>query len=222
MGCLLTVRGAFMRMAAPRLSSKHTMLPTVDGSVTQWITLLREGDEVAAARLWERFTHRLRGLVRGRVHGAAYDEEDVALSAFDVFCRGVAEGRYPELAGRDQLWQILAKIALRKARDRFKAETSQKRGGLASAEADGIDLDDAADSSCGPDVEALMADQCRHLLELLRNERLEKVVLWKLDGFTNEEIAAHLGLTRWSVGRMLNCVRKIWETQLEDVAGSSL
>lgn len=191
------------------------MAPRDDDSVTQWIALLRDGDEEAAARLWERFMHRLRGLVRTRIQGAAYDEEDVALSAFDVFCRGLAEGRYPELAGRDQLWQILATITLRKARDRFKAETSLKRGGLNVAEADGTDPHDVADRGCGPDVEALMADQCRHLLGLLQNERLEKVVLWKLDGFTNEEIAAHLGLTRWSVGRMLNCVREIWKTQLE-------
>lgn len=186
-----------------------------DGSVTQWIALLREGDEEAAARLWERFMHRLRGLVRTRIQGAAYDEEDVALSAFDVFCRGLADGRYPELAGRDQLWQILATITLRKARDRFKAETSLKRGGAAPADAAALDLDDVADTTCGPDVEALMADQCRHLLGLLQNERLEQVVLWRLDGYTNEEIAANLGLTRWSVGRMLNCVREIWKTQLE-------
>jgi DNA-directed RNA polymerase specialized sigma24 family protein len=191
------------------------MAAHVDGSVTEWITLLREGDEQAAARLWSRFMHRLQGLVRSRISGAAYDEEDVALSAFDVFCRGLAEGRYPELADREQLWQILATITRRKARDRFQAETCQKRGGPSSAEGPEADLNAVADSRAGPEFEVLMADQCRRLLGLLQSARLEQVVLWKLDGYTNDEIAARLGLTRWSVGRMLNCVREIWQTQIE-------
>ena len=75
-------------------------------------------------------------------------------------------------------------------------------------------MDRIASKGCGPDFEVLMAEQCRHLLGLLQNARLEQVVLWKLDGHTNEEIAGMLGLTRWSVGRMLTCVREIWATQL--------
>lgn len=204
-----------MMRVVSRGSEKTCMAADVDGSVTQWLTLLREGDEEAAARLWKRFMRRLQGLVRSRIPSAAYDEEDIALSAFDVFCRGLAEGRYPELADREQLWQILATITRRKARDRFQAETCQKRGGLPSGDAPATDLNDVADKGGGPEFEVLMADQCRRLLGLLQNARLEQVVLWKLDGYTNDEIAARLGLTRWSVGRMLNCVREIWQTQIE-------
>jgi DNA-directed RNA polymerase specialized sigma24 family protein len=179
------------------------------------MALLREGDEEAAARLWSRYVRRLEGLLRTRVHGAAYDEQDVALSAFHVFCQGVAEGRYPELSDRDQLWRILATIAVRKARDRFEAETCRKRGGLPADQADDVDMNSLASRDEGPEFAAVMADECRRLLELLQSPRLEQVVLWKLDGHTNEEIAAMLGLTRWSVGRMLNCARKIWATQMQ-------
>jgi len=185
-----------------------------EGSVTQWMTLLRAGDEEAAARIWGRFIHRLYALLRSRTQGAAYDEQDVALSAFHVLCRGLAEGRYPELSNRDELWQLLATIAVRKSHDRFEAETCQKRGGTSVVHAGVGDLDKMVSRDGDPELEAVMADQCRHLLDLLQNPRLEQVVLWKLEGYKNEEIAARLGVTRWSVGRMLTCVRKIWETQL--------
>jgi DNA-directed RNA polymerase specialized sigma24 family protein len=195
-------------------TDRRGMTSSEGGSVTQWITLLRAGDEEAAARIWGRFIHRLHTLLRSRIQGAAYDEQDVALSAFHVLCRGLAEGRYPELSNRDELWQLLATIAVRKSHDRFEAETCQKRGGNSVVHAGLTGLDTVVSKDGDPVLEAVMADQCRRLLDLLRNPRLEQVVLWKLEGYQNEEIAARLGVTRWSVGRMLTCVRKIWETQL--------
>src|SRR4051812_25279437 len=105
------------------------MLP--DGSVTSWIHELRDGDPQAAARLWERFFHRMKSLARPTAHphvtGGAYDEEDVALSAFASFCRAVQDGRYPELDGRDGLWKLLTTFTLRKARDRARQGWAIKR-----------------------------------------------------------------------------------------------
>ncbi|MCU0960994.1 MAG: ECF-type sigma factor [Pirellulaceae bacterium] len=185
-----------------------------DGSITHWLQLLRGGDQEAAARLWDRYVHRLHALLRTRICGAAYDEQDVALSAFHVLCRGMAEGRYPQLSNRDELWQLLATIAVRKSRDRREAEMCAKRSGGNVLSADIAQLDKLASTLEDPEFEALMADECRRLLDLLQNPRLEQVVLWKLDGYTHDEIADKLGLTRWSVGRMLQCVRRVWETQL--------
>ena len=86
-----------------------------EGSISRWIVSLRAGDEEAAARLWRRYIERLQRLLRTRIYGAAYDEQDVALSAFHVLCQGLAEGRYPDVADRDDLWRILVTIALQGA-----------------------------------------------------------------------------------------------------------
>ena len=43
------------------------------------------------------------------------DEEDVALSAFKSFVRAVQEDRFLKLDDRDDLWQILVMLTLRKA-----------------------------------------------------------------------------------------------------------
>src|SRR5438105_14531380 len=88
------------------------------GSVTHWINLLKGGDAVAIQKLWEAYFARLVGLARKKLREAprrAADEEDVALSAFDSFCAGVAKERFPQLADRDDLWHGLVTITARKA-----------------------------------------------------------------------------------------------------------
>src|SRR5262249_59523795 len=102
------------------------------GSVTEYIDKLKAGDPVAAQMLWERYFQRLVRLARkylqkGRPRMA--DEEDVALSAFDSFCRGAEEGRFPQLADRDNLWRLLVVLTARKASHVLRDEGRQRRGG---------------------------------------------------------------------------------------------
>jgi DNA-directed RNA polymerase specialized sigma24 family protein len=139
-----------------------------------------------------------------------YDEEDVALSAFASFCRAVQEGRYPELDGRDGLWQLLITFTLRKARDRARLAWAAKRSAPTQAEED-TPLEEVPDPSPSPDLLALFNDECRHLFSLLGDPELEAVALWKLEGSTNEEIAGRLGSTVRTVQRMLAEIRHTWE-----------
>jgi hypothetical protein len=87
------------------------------GSVTHWISALKAGD-AAAEQLWERYFRRLVGLASKRLRMArrrAEDEEDVALSALDSFCRGARQGRFPQLAHRNNLCWLLVVVTVRKA-----------------------------------------------------------------------------------------------------------
>src|SRR6516162_5587428 len=100
-------------------------------SVTRWVSALKQGDQSAAQGLWEVYFHRLVGLAHARLRDAPRrmaDEEDVALSAFDSFCRGARAGRFPRLADRNDLWQILVLITVRKAIDLCNYERRQSRG----------------------------------------------------------------------------------------------
>ncbi|MBN2296016.1 MAG: RNA polymerase subunit sigma-70, partial [Pirellulales bacterium] len=60
-----------------------------------------EGDRSEAAhQIWDQFIHRLIGAARKHLKNLprrAVDEEDVALSAFDAFFRGVQERRFHRL-----------------------------------------------------------------------------------------------------------------------------
>jgi len=95
------------------------------GSVTAWIGALKAGDHAAAQKLWERYYEQLVRLAREKLGGArrrAADEEDVVQSAFDSFCRGAGQGRFPQLRDRDNLWPLLIVITERKAFDLVQHE----------------------------------------------------------------------------------------------------
>jgi DNA-directed RNA polymerase specialized sigma24 family protein len=108
-----------------------------DGSITHWLGRLQAGDPAAAQPLWERYFHRLIGLARHRLRNArrlVADEEDVALSAFDSFCRHAERGRFPGLLDRESLWRLLVVVTARKAANLVRDEGRQKRGGPTPAD----------------------------------------------------------------------------------------
>jgi DNA-directed RNA polymerase specialized sigma24 family protein len=194
------------------------------GSVTQWLGQLKAGDRAAAQKLWQTYFQRLVSLARRKLLGAPYcrvaGAEDVALSAFDSFYRAAEQGRFPRLDDRDDLWQLLVLIAERKVCDLKKYERRDKRGGgkvldeaaLAGADGDSAapGLDQAIGREPDPALAAQVAETCQRLLNALGDEQLRKVALWKLEGYTNDELAAKLALSRPTVERKLQRIRRLW------------
>jgi DNA-directed RNA polymerase specialized sigma24 family protein len=191
-----------------------------DDPVTRLIDRLRAGDHEAAERLWQRYFPRLVRLARAHLRGLpcrAADEEDVALSAFDSFCRGVEQGRFPRLTGRDGLWDLLVTIALRHAAEWRQRETRQKRGGGSargdSALGGATGFDALAGDAPDPGFEAAMAERVRQLLGRLGDDELRNIAVWKMEGVTNEEVAGRLGCVVATVERRLRLIRAIWERE---------
>jgi DNA-directed RNA polymerase specialized sigma24 family protein len=188
-------------------------------SLTVWISQLKSGDVVAAERLWEGYYRRLVGLARKRLQGqprAAADEEDVALSAFDSFCRGVDRNQFPRL-DRDDLWQLLVLLTARKASRLIRHERAFKRGGsgaLHHASALGQDGADILAAVIGneptPEFAAQVAEESRLLLYGLDANR-RMVAMAKMEGYTNAEIAARQKVSERTVERGLAVIRKLWE-----------
>jgi DNA-directed RNA polymerase specialized sigma24 family protein len=195
-----------------------------DGSVTVWIGALKAGDHAAAQRLWERYFRQLVRLARARYGGArrrAADEEDAALSAFDSFCRGAADGRFPQLSDRDNLWPLLVVITARKVIDAHKHEARAKRGGgKVRGESAWLDAVDGSDRDGGinlvigdeptPAFAAEVAERTQRLLDALGSEELRQVAVWKMEGYSNAEIADKLGCVERTVERKLDVIRKLW------------
>jgi DNA-directed RNA polymerase specialized sigma24 family protein len=188
------------------------------GSATCWLDGLRAGDAAAAQQLWEGYFRRLVGLARRRLRGAApaaADAEDVALSAFDSFCRGAAQARFPRLDDRDDLWQVLVLLTARKAADLLRSERAQKRGGGRVARGpvgdDGPGLSAVVGREPTPSFAAQVAEECRRLLNRLGGGELREMALLKMEGYTNADVAAKLGRSLATVERKLRLIRRTWE-----------
>jgi RNA polymerase sigma factor (sigma-70 family) len=186
-----------------------------DASVTQWIAGLKEGQASAAERLWEHYFHRLVGLARAKLNPSqarVADEEDVALSAFKSLCLGAADGRFPQLRDRDNLWPLLVVLTVRKARDLVKHERRQKRGGgtkTTRLDSNQAEWEAIVSQQPTPEFTVMVAENCERLLETLDGQH-RKIALLKLEGYTNAEVAERLNCGLRTVERRLELIRRTW------------
>jgi DNA-directed RNA polymerase specialized sigma24 family protein len=191
-----------------------------EGSVTHWIDILQGGDRAAVDPLWQRYFGLLVTRARAALGAAprrAADEEDVALGAFDSFCRGVEQGRFPRLHDRDDLWRLLLVLTARKAAHLIRRESRARRGGSAVraetdvAAAGGAVLSAGAiDPEPTPQLAAQVAEECRRLLNKLSDDGLRSIAVWRMEGYTVEEIAGRLGRTPRTVARKIALIRDLW------------
>lgn len=188
--------------------------------------LLKSGDHDAAAPIWDKYFSRLLGLARRKLASGANrvaDEEDVALSAFNSFCKGAAAGRFAQLDDRDDLWQVLAMIISRKAGRQLERERALKRGGgkirgesvffVSGEERESAGLQQRPGTGPAPDVAVMLEESLGHLLDELGDESLREVAVMKLEGYANTEIAERVGRNVRSVERKLQLIRKQWTTE---------
>jgi DNA-directed RNA polymerase specialized sigma24 family protein len=190
-----------------------------DGSISVWLDRLKGGDPKATEALWQRFYRHLVEQARQRLRGLpsrSADEEDVALSAFDSFFRGVQAGRFPRLDDRHDLWQVLLMLLANKAASLRRYERRHKRGGGRVVPASALEgaLGEVRDDAPSPQLAAQVAEECRRLLDLLGDEELRATALAKLEGYSNEEIAARLGRSLATVERRLRLIRESWEGEV--------
>ena len=201
-------------------------VPTMpdDDSVSRWLDGLKAGDNSAIQRLWDRYFENLVRVAGARLRGQRrrdYDEEDVALSAFHSLCVRVGRGEFPQLADRDDLWRLLVTITSRKVIAAMRHRKRQKRGGgrvLGESVFMGAGgLDEGMAQFLGreptPDDAAQFAEDYEQMLERLGDETLRVIALRKLEGHSNDTIAAELGTSPRTVDRKLNLIRKIWEEE---------
>lgn len=190
-----------------------------EGSVSTWLGLLKGGNTNAAQPLWERYFRQLVSLARSRLRETprrVADEEDVAVCAFNSFCRGVEGGRFPKLDDRDDLWRVLVVLTARKAARQVRDQNRHKRGGLVEplpiGAGDG-EVEAVLSTEPTPEFAAETADEFRRLLARLGDAELERVALWKMEGFTNDEIAERLNCAPRTVERKLRLIRDVWEAE---------
>jgi DNA-directed RNA polymerase specialized sigma24 family protein len=160
-------------------------------------------------QLLGRYFQRLVQLARARLKGApglAGNDEDVALSEFKSLFLGAERDRFPQVADRDDLWRLLALMTVRKAIDLQRRHKRQ--------EVPTLTVDEVLSREPPPELAAEMSDEYQRLLDRLGDTQLRAIALWKVEGYTNEEIAARLGCVVRSVERKLYHIRALWAEDL--------
>lgn len=191
-------------------------------SVSDWIVRFREnGNEIAALKLWDRINPRIRELSRRWIQKigmpVSFDEDDVTVSVFATFCDRLRSGQLPDLNDRDGLWRLVILMTARKANDYAKTALAQKRtNGIANPDVGLHAISELRDSQLEPSIEVMMEDQCQVMLKALSDPILESVVLLKLEGYSNVEIAQNLKYSRRTIQRMLEIVKDIWGQYIDE------
>lgn len=189
-----------------------------------WIVQLKAGGEQAANRLWEQYFQRLVGLARLKLAGVQGREdaaEDVALSAFKSLCLGARRGSFTDLHSGDNLWPLLLFITSRKASKLKAREGRQKRGGgksrgesvfeqLLSESSTDNGLQEIQDRAGHP--EHWFTIEVKERLGALDQQLLQMIALRRLEGFSNQEIAAELQISLRAVERKLQIIREKWDS----------
>lgn len=190
--------------------------------VSLWIEQLAAADQDAASRLWAHFCQRLMVFARSRMSPSTrriYDEEDAAVSAFRSLCRGIEAQRFPDVGDRGNLWALLVVITSRKIANQFRYEHQQRRNANQTLSESMLQSSDGSRVSLlhslpthepTPAFAAEVADMSEYLKSKLPEPDLQKIVLLKLEGHTNEDVAELMNITRRTVQRKLERIRRIW------------
>jgi len=200
------------------------------GSVTRLVHDLRSDDPVvrntAAQLIWVRYFPDLLELARKKINRRIRpreDEEDVLQSMYKSFCLRQQRGEY-DLAGRDAIWALLVTITLNKVRNVARDQTRKKRDPACEQamprddemESQRWALEQMEAAGPSPAEAAVLNEALEHRLDALADPDLRKVALWRLEGYTNREIADKLGCVERNVERKVKRIKEKWKTRAEN------
>lgn len=192
------------------------------GSVSCFIVGIKNDESKAAEHIFHRYFDKLTQAARRKLQDIphrAFDGEDVAISAMHSLVQGAAAGRFDKLNNRDDLWALLLTIARNKAVDGIRAQNAKKRGNnevqgesVFNMDASGsvrIGLQDFPDSDPTPE-ELVQLDEIRaQFLQRLPNDKMRRIVVLRLEGYSIAEIAKQLDCSSRWVERNLQDARDI-------------
>ena len=182
------------------------------GSVSHWIAQVKSGDEMALAKLHQRYWPALVGLARQRLHGSPIpgDEEDIAQQAFFGFYEAVRNQRVPNLENRYQFLALLSHIVACKVCNQINHEMTVRKGGGRVQSGSKI-MALVEDSTYSPLQEAILKE-CYQKYVAGMPESLRRFAELFLQGYTRLEIAEQVGCADRTVDRKILLVKEYWQT----------
>ena len=185
--------------------------------VSTMMQRLRDGDPKAADALFARYAQRLARAAEqhlARKLAGRVDGEDVVQSVFLSFFRRFAAGQF-HFDSSAQLWRLLLRITLRKARFQARYHLAAKRDAAAEVGDGDRALAESVAYDPGPDEAIALVDQLDALLRGLP-ELHAHVLEKRLQGFSVAEIAEQQAVSRQTVYRVLDLLGERLNRQVAD------
>ncbi|PAY20402.1 RNA polymerase subunit sigma-70 [Rhodopirellula sp. SM50] len=192
--------------------------------ITLWLQEVKRGEARSQQELWNAYFQKLVSLARAKLRSAKkrdYDEEDIALSAFNSFFRAVDDQRLPKLDDRHDLWKVLVTITVRKILDQRKRDFALKRGegqvrGESVFQQPGLDealgMAQVLGAEPTPELAATVTEEFNELMQQLPDQTYRRIAQLKMEGYTNLEISRQLGCVERTVERKLKLIRNVWDS----------
>lgn len=187
-----------------------------EDTVSAILDRARQGSESAASNLWDRYFLRLAVLAEERLRDipGSCSGEDVALSALKSVIVGIQRNKYPDLTS-DGLWPLLFTIVANKSNSEIRWLMAHKRPRFVADGQDELLKSMLIQTDDKFSLELL--DELESLAKSLRDESLKTIVVMKLSGSSNEEVATSMSISKRTVARKLSLIRREWKLK-----GSSL
>lgn len=149
-------------------------------------------------------------LTIGPIAHRGIEADDVVQSAMLSFWKYSNTGKLADDLNRQDLWSLVAVFTANKARKHFRKENAAKRGGgkvVGEGQIAGDDwsLDELVEQTPTQEFDLVVEE----LLEPLDDE-ITRIVLLRLSGYTNFEIAELIGCSERKIERKLALTREIW------------
>lgn len=157
-----------------------------------------EGDDTAAREIYERYYHRLLGLLRKKMSGRLNELEDSSDLVQSILCGVLRKGRDGaiDLSDASSLWPLLAAATLNKLRDRARYWNRQRRDATRAQSLD--DIEELARHEASPEDVTMLEETMRQLLDQF-NERRQRILELLLEGHGVSEVANAVGTSERTV-----------------------
>ncbi len=136
---------------------------------------------------------------------------------FRSVCSGMADGRFPDLHDRESLWGLMLVITSQKISNRHRFDQRQKRD-IRQTLTDSVFFDSEFSETPlvsrepTPEFATEFNEICERLFASLIDPGLRELAAFKLEGYTDSEIAQKLNCSRRTVQRRMTMIRRQWRS----------
>jgi len=187
---------------------------TETGDELAWLRQLLDGDALVVDEFWRDYGERLQRLAENHLSARLkrrVGADDIVQSVCRTFFRRAQIGQF-DLADSDALWRLMCAITLTKIRQSARYHGRQKRNlrqeqGIEHGDGErAVTLRELMHAGPSPDEAAVFVDELEQLMAGLDDEE-KRIVEFKLQQFTNQEVAEQIGCSERTVRRMIKRVQ---------------